>query len=52
MSTMTMAEEMVLALKFRDSLHAIKPQNFAVELYDAIEEDLFCLLYTSDAADE
>lgn len=48
MSTMTMAEEMVLALKFRDSLHAIKPQNFAVELYDAIEEDLLKLLYAKN----
>ncbi|MBP6917568.1 MAG: hypothetical protein KBB94_01465 [Legionellaceae bacterium] len=48
MSTITMQEELTLALRFRDTLHAMKPQNHTIEVYDAIEPELLKLLYAEN----
>ncbi len=43
-----MQEELTLALRFRDTLLAMKPQNHAIEMYDAIEPVLLKLLYAEN----
>lgn len=48
MSTVTMQEELALALNFRKALLARKPQNLSIEIYDAIEPELLKLLYAKN----
>lgn len=48
MSTITMEEELTLALQLRDMLYKIEPQNHAIEMVDAVEPELLKLLYAKN----